>query len=92
MKAYEKPRLIALSLQGNERLCGDCAAAGKSTAADLQPSVIMLIDAVVGNNDGTLSREEFANVFASAEGCTGYTYDSYCKFTHSDTAPQIAFS
>ena len=90
MKAYEKPRLIALSLQGNERLCGDCATAGKLTAADLQPSIIALFDTVYGNSDGVLSREEFAKIFATGEGCS-IEYNSYCNFTYSESAPQNAF-
>lgn len=81
MKPYEKPRLVALSLNGNEILCGSCS---DNKALYLlyndQTNIATLLDATIGNNDGTLQRSEISNLFGETEGCA-QPIDLYCKFS-----------
>lgn len=90
MKTYEKPKLIALSLSGNNRLCGDCA--GKTTLWNnqtLSESVLL----VVGrdeNYDGEsgISKGDFVGLFGMGDECT-QGLEAYCKFT---SMQQVAWS
>lgn len=83
MKTYEKPRLVALSLSGNDRLCGDCA--GVTTLynnQDLAQFILMMTDPS-RMNDG-IDRNDFVGIFGSDEtGCNSYPVESYCKFSSS---------
>lgn len=80
-KTYQKPVMIMLSLTGNEQLCGSC----KEADADFllnndKTGLADLLGTLVGNLDGTLTKNELENVFGSGEGCAEVV-DMYCKFT-----------
>ena len=81
MKTYEKPRLMFLSLSGNDQLCGSCADKGYQTIHDNE--VIKNIVMLPGdqNKDGILSRDEAAFLFGTSpeDGCTRKV-GMYCKF------------
>lgn len=84
MKTYEKPQLAAISLAGNERLCGDCAPAFIDFVNDNEA----LIKDIAG---------DFGALFNSAETCqSDFTLlpelDAYCKFTSVDGAGQAFMS
>lgn len=86
MKTYEKPRLMALSLSGNDRLCGDCSKNGAANLLYKDPSGTLAwsIDWVGGNRDGTITKAELAILFGSGEDCEE-KLDAYCKFTSAVT-------
>ena len=83
MKPYEKPKLIAFSLAGNERLCVDCS----NEPAKEWDSAIMNNFLWMNNlgsllDDGVVTQAEFESIFSSGEGCkTETTSSEYCKFT-----------
>ena len=85
MKTYEKPRLMALSLSGNDQLCGSCADRGAKNLLYKDPSngLALGLDFLVGNDDGTLTKEEAAKAFGTGEACE-IPVESYCKFTATD--------
>lgn len=90
-KTYEKPKLIALSLSGNNRLCGDCA--GKITLSD-NPSIADAILMLAGRNDEIdgvpgLSKGDFDGLFGQEDQCKGGQIEAYCKFT---SVNQVAWS
>ena len=90
-KTYEKPKLIALSLSGNNRLCGDCA--GKITLSD-NPSIADAILMLAGRNDESdgvpgLSKGDFEGLFGQEDQCKGARIEAYCKFT---SVNQVAWS
>ena len=84
MKTYEKPRLMALSLSGNDQLCGSCSDKGSTNLLYKDPSggLALGLDFLVGNDDGVLTKEEAARAFGPNEGCE-IPVESYCKFTSS---------
>lgn len=85
MKPYVKPKLIALSLSGNERLCGDCADKGAGTLLYDDPGLSFFIQGVygVGDGDPTSEKSDFSGVFGTNEGvCTRRQINGYCKFTY----------
>lgn len=67
MKAYVKPELTALSLSGNEVLCGGCENSTYKLGAD-ETLANTLLAAFDTDGDGDLSEEELKNTI-------------YCKFT-----------
>ncbi|MGN1007920.1 MAG: hypothetical protein ACI4PV_03155 [Butyricicoccus sp.] len=84
MKTYEKPRLAAISLAGNEQLCGNCDPGFISWAEENQ----MLIEDIVG---------DFGNLFNSIDSCSNIgdlqsSLDAYCKFTSVDGAEKAFMS
>lgn len=86
MKTYEKPELIALSLSGNNRLCGDCE--GKTTLWN-NPALSRAVLLVVGrdenyDNESGITKGDFEGLFGTGDGCT-QGLEAYCKFTGSDT-------
>ena len=102
LKTYVKPRLLALSLDGNERLCGDCAGADITLWDDLfdeQSTILSQIglDDLVA--DGSLTKSELTGVFSAADYANNVnhcatrqtTADVYCKFT-GGTGLTIAWS
>ena len=92
MKTYEKPRLMALSLRGNDQLCGSC----DTKLRDDSGLAEFINDSVHGaldkNKDGQLTADEFSNVFARGEQGCAEEHDivGYCKFTSGGT--MIAWS
>lgn len=85
MKKYEKPMLIALSLDGNERLCGDCKDSGADTLIALNKSQFKWLDNVplVGDRDGVLEESDTTYAFGSGGECS-VEVAGYCKFTSVD--------
>ena len=81
MKTYQKPVMIALSLTGNEQLCGSCTNSLKNDS-----SFNSLIADLVGDSNGKLTESEFNALFASAaDTCTNIVdVEIYCKFTSSN--------
>ncbi|WP_302658941.1 hypothetical protein [uncultured Dysosmobacter sp.] len=89
MKVYEKPKLIAMSLSGNNRLCGDCA--GGITLWDhknIAEAILILVRREDKMLDG-ITEDDFVGVFGTGDGCTTPT-EIYCKFT--STGDQVAWS
>lgn len=77
MKPYEKPRLMALSLSGNDMLCGNCS-----------PELINNPDLL----DDLMKDFDFSLIFgSSAGGCTMIIpgLESYCKMNLND---MVAFA
>lgn len=68
MKAYEKPRLVALSLSGNDMLCLNCEVNPKDNAA--------LNDMINTFFGGILE-----GVFGTTESACSNQVSGYCKFT-----------
>ena len=83
MKTYQKPIMIALSLTGNEQLCGSCVDASIKLYND-KTGVAELLGKIIGNADGKLTRAEAAQLFSSSESCVAPT-EVYCKFTSAQT-------
>jgi hypothetical protein len=83
MKTYQKPVMIALSLTGNEQLCGSCIDASIKLYND-QTGAALAIDRLSGNGDGVLTRAEVSNLFGFEDNCKHPT-EIYCKFTSAQT-------
>ena len=85
MKPYEKPRLMALSLSGNNQLCGSCSEEGCQNLLYKDPTsgIALALDFLVGNDDGVLTQAEASKAFAPSESCE-VPVDSYCKFNPGD--------
>lgn len=69
MKKYEKPRLMALSLSGNDMLCGGCT---PGSLSDLDSDMLKFI------------KEQWDGLFTSGESCPIQGFpelEGYCKFT-----------
>ena len=87
MKKYEKPCLTAITLSGNDQLCGSCADNGGLKLCD--PSNewianIILQGATAGDNDGIVEKSDFANLFGNEDECKGpgmVQFESACKFS-----------
>lgn len=90
MKVYEKPKLMALSLSGNDQLCGSCREAGATTLLyqhALYPEIAAIgntLDWLIGDGDGKIERADVSNVFGTNEGCRKVC-ESYCKFLGAST-------
>lgn len=69
MKPYEKPRLVALSLSGNDMLCASCAI--DVVGDNMNPTYKEIIDDLFGGVSPN---------FGTGEECTDITIDGYCKF------------
>ena len=90
MKKYEKPMLMAVSVSGNDQLCGSCADDGKDPLyKNPTGPEASLIDRVIGNKDGTLTRDEAIAAFGPGENCSK-EINQYCKFT--STGITVAWS
>ena len=90
MKMYEKPVLMAVSVSGNDQLCGSCTDEGKEPLyQNPTGNVASIIDRAAGNKDGTLTREEANFAFGPGENCKRETI-MYCKFT--STGMLVAWS
>lgn len=71
MKKYEKPRLMALSLSGNDMLCATCDIdiIGDNGRKD----IIEMLEEFFGSIE---------NLFATGESCeVQIDFEGYCKFT-----------
>ena len=83
MKKYEKPVLTAITLSGNDQLCGSCA--GGTTLFD-NPNLARFLARMIGANlaDG-VGADDFIGVFGNAEtDCSKIKIDDYCKFNAVD--------
>ena len=87
MKTYQKPVLVALSLNANDRLCGECAAHNASILLYKDPTgdVARYFDLLAGGGDGTLTKGELERLFSSAEDGCSTLAENYCKFTSTGT-------
>ena len=91
MKTYQKPVLVALSLNANDRLCGECHDNGANILLYQNPTgpFARYFDQLVGNLDGVLTRAELENLFGPGESCN-IVAEEYCKF--SSTGLTVAWS
>lgn len=85
MKTYEKPKLIALSLSGNNMLCNTCA--------------VDIIAPFPDNNKGLVDTlEDFYgpinSLFAAYEESCAVKPDitGYCKFTRAESGDQVVIN
>ena len=82
-KTYEKPRLTALSLSGNDMLCAACPI--DVIGSNAQTEIVQMIRDFTGMDVTSSS-------FASTEACIdGLAIEGYCKFT-SAGAESIVFN
>lgn len=84
MKIYEKPVLMALSLNANDQLCGTCADNGASILLYSDPTTASWILRMLNRTDEYddipgISRGDFAGIFGTEDSCAAPT-DQYCKF------------
>ena len=85
-KTYEKPRLMALSLSGNDQLCGTCADNNGLLLKDHpEQAMAMMKFYSFGNMADGADRGDFAGVFGPESQCSSRQIDDYCKFTSSGT-------
>lgn len=85
MKTYEKPVLMALSLSGEDLLCGACSTSNMTlwNDASLAESILFLVGRDASyDKDETISEGDFEGIFGSGDGCST-PIQSYCKFTGS---------
>lgn len=91
MKTYQKPIMIALSLTGNEQLCGTCAKEGGYLLMNDKTLAEWLLTGMglgLGDN-GIADRSDFNQVFGTGEsGCTT-ALNGYCKFTNNDDGSRL---
>ena len=91
MKTYEKPVLVALSLSGNDRLCGECTDEAKKNGFNS----VQLLHNNIGLSSGILTlaslqdlitdgitENDFDSVFGTVDACSK-PVDIYCKFSGS---------
>ena len=92
MKVYEKPKLIAMSLSGNNRLCGDCADKSTLYNNSTLAETILFAAGRDSGHDGIsgISRGDFTGLFGTAEDSCVTPIEIYCKFTSS--GEQVAWS
>ena len=92
MKTYQKPVLVALSLNANDRLCGECNDNGASILLYRDPTgdVAHYFDLLAGDRDGTLTKGEFERLFSSTNDSCSFEAVGYCKF--SSTGLTVAWS
>lgn len=92
MKVYEKPKLIAMSLSGNNRLCGDCAG-GITLCNDEELAKVIL--RVIGRadqiNDG-VTKSDFGGLFGAEVECIDSSVEGYCKYSATNEQRMIAWS
>lgn len=88
MKTYEKPRLMALSLSGNDQLCGTCAEKNGILLKDqlgLAEVLISMSNGRFGDLSDGISADDFVGVFGQESDChADKRIDSYCKFSSGD--------
>lgn len=73
MKVYEKPKLVVISVLGNDLLCNSCSSDVVGGGGPRDP----IIDEII--------RDFGETVFTTSDGCeTIYDIIGYCKFSPSD--------
>lgn len=87
MKPYEKPRLVALSLSGNDMLCGGCTYPTRNSS----DGFLATLDLLYGNGDGFLEDGELGTLFVQSEHCEAIS-KNYCKFTSAENGGQVLFT
>ena len=91
MKKYEKPCLTAISISGNDQLCGSCA--GGKTLVDNPTLAEGLLSKLYPSkvNDG-IQADDFKGMFGATESCQDIII-GYCKFNSQDNGkPLVAWS
>ena len=86
MKKYEKPKLMALSLSSNDRLCGDCSGAPNLLVKD--ESLALEFDWLVGNGNNIAERADVSGLFGTSEACDKVMV-GYCKFTAAESGEKM---
>lgn len=93
MKKYEKPCLTAISLSGNNQLCGSCTAKGGiPLEQDTALADFLLRFWGLGDGDGVAERSDFENVFGESEKGCADVVSGYCKFTSTSGDSLVAWS
>ena len=97
MKTYEKPVLMALSLGGNERLCGSCADKGASILLSRDTELANQLALQYGDGQIPLTSGEANNLFGLLEDqCKwGNKVPGYCRYTSGFgivDVPTVAYS
>ena len=92
MKTYQKPVLVALSLNANDRLCGECNDNGASILLYRDPTGndAQYFDLLAGDGDGIITKGEFERLFSSTNDSCSFEAVGYCKF--SSTGLTVAWS
>ena len=88
MKKYEKPKLMALSLSSNDRLCGDCSDKGASNLLVEDKDLALEFDWLVGNGNGIAERADVSGLFGTSEACDKVMI-GYCKFTAAESGDKM---
>ena len=91
MKKYEKPVLMAVSVSGNDQLCGSCSDKGAHELhSDLDLAEMLMDFFEFGDKSDGISKKDFEGVFGTEAQCTQVQIESYCKFT--STGTMVAWS
>ena len=84
MKKYEKPVLMAFSLNGNEILCSGCGDGYPLKGTDMGETMAGSWGVDKGAN-GIYDNSDFSHVFVQGEDClTNVPFEGFCKFTVTD--------
>ena len=89
MKRYEKPMLTALSLSGNDQLCGYCSEKNAPYLLYNDPDLAARLMTFYGFGSGEPDAGDFSNVFGANEGCTEGLILDYCKFSSVDEGKNL---
>ena len=92
MKTYEKPRLMFLSLSGNDRLCGDCANGNVLYQNPDMAALMMDMYQIPDRTGNGPSRDDFVGLFGNTELECSNKLDGYCKFSSTAERAIIAWS
>lgn len=87
MKKYEKPCLTAISLSGNDQLCGSCA--GGKTLFDDPTFAASILEKLYPEKikDG-VQADDFKNIFSLTESCKEVVV-GYCKFNSQNEGSKL---
>lgn len=84
MKTYEKPKLIALSLSGNNMLCNTCAVDIIAPYPDENQGLVEMLETFYG---------PVQSLFAAYESCTVKPdITGYCKFTGAESGEKVVIN
>ena len=86
MKKYEKPVLTAITLSGNDQLCGSCADKKGYVLVENQDIAKQLMYWFhFGDLSDGVGADDFIGVFGNAEtDCSKIKIENYCKFNAVD--------
>ena len=86
MKKYEKPVLTAITLSGNDQLCGSCAdKKGYVLVEDQTLAKVLMEFYQFGDLNDGVGADDFIGIFGNAEkDCSKIQIENYCKFNAVD--------